>query len=1180
MRFVRAATAACVVLLAVSAAAAQTGGIKVIVMDQDGLPLPGATVTISHETGSVKTTTELTNKDGLVDFPVLRPGSGYSIQVEFPGFSPIRYDDLRVQLSRTLPLQIQMIEEFEERVKVIAEAEMVDLDKSEQSTRFSDEFIADLPVPGRFYQNVLTMAPGVQDADGDGNPNVHGSRSRDFQAVVGNVSNVDPLTGQWLSRINTNSIEEMEVITAGAGVEFGRAQGGFARIIQKQGSNTHEGIAELYYRTYKLDGNGANKENDVSTPEFESWQPSFQFSGPIIKDKVWYRASYELIDDENPVNVLTGIETNTVERETQDVQVTWQASPRNKVAFQFRADPAEAENVGISSRVPPASSRSFDRDVETWTLNWTAPYSPKVLVETTLAWQDINNKTSPTQSGLKNDCVPNAAQPFLSEAYCVDATRNTVSGSFFREEDDHRQRFTVKGQATVYGGRFWGMSHQFKLGINVENERYNRWLRESPFINYQEIQLGEDDESGSQVPDEGGGSLETFGRVLSRLSVPPEDEVTATGTNWALYAEDQFKPTQNLTITLGGRVDREELDSGGRSPFDPQRELASFVEWVEGATTAQGQAERRNLYYDFCSQPGAPENCQNFTGYEDMDAFEAQLQDILCAGLTGNELQNCEIDVASTVLTGLSDPLVERRRAENINITNTNFSPFISLAWSPWANGKTAFKASAGRYYNNLPLLIPLQELEPVRTVVEYRASLTPPEACDPDEDNPDAPVQCGQTKILGGIEPLITLLTVDRDLKTPYQDEFTLKFERELWAETSVSVTYINRQYEDQIQDVNINLASGDLGRCLRQNNADNPVITESPGMSLGVCSDSLAPCDTTDPNSCPSGETCGFDYYFVDANDFCARTGTCRPAAFAASQWAGYCNAGDPYCGTPYPDTNPGKGDGFIDPATGSADDNCVGEFYTNNQGGDDACGPSDPFCDLVDLLRRPDEKTDLYLQNPFWGDVFLIGNNNSIEYEAFVLELIRRQYRSWEMNASYTWSEAKGDGEDFFQELGDDPTLRANQFGFQSYDQTHVVKLNGTTITPWGVRLGTSVSWQSGLPYSLLIEQFSFDTKPPIIDFAGPDASRPRQTYPTGVRNDQRNDSFWNVDLKATKELNLAKGMNLQLSAEVFNVFDDDTYTVYNGALQRGVQINGRNEAYRRFGRRWQVGMKLAF
>ena len=1168
MKLIRTALAVSVVLLAVTAAAAQTGGIKIVVLDEEGLPLPGATVTISNETGYVKTTSELSNAKGLVQFPVLRPGSGYSIQVSFPGTSPIRYDDIHVKLSETLPLTIQMMGEFQETVKVIADAEVIDLDKSESSTRFTDDFISDLPVPGRFYQNVLTMAPGVQDADGDGNPNVHGSRSRDFQAVVGGVSNVDPLTGQWLSRINTNSIEEMEVITAGAGVEFGRAQGGFARIIQKQGSNTHEGVVELYWRTSKLDGDGAEDNSDLPETKFESLQPSFQFSGPLKKDKLWYRASYERIDDEQPVNVLSGIEVFERLRETFDGQVTWQVSPRNKLAFQFRSDPDEASNFGISSRVGPESAQVFDRDVETWTLNWTAPYSPKVLVETTMAWQDINNSSGPTNEGLLNDCVPNADEGFLNAAYCSDSTRNIVSGSWFRTNDDHRQRFTLKGQATVYGGRFWGMTHQFKMGINVENERFFRDLQERPFINYQEITFGSEDETN---PDDEP-TLESFGLVISRIAVPQTDDVRATGTNWALYGEDQFKPAQNLTITLGGRIDREEINSEGRQPFDPQAELAAYTEHVENFPI------------------GGPDDWPEFfTGYENIESFEGQLVDILCAeGEDGQDVDaSCAIKVQEQVLSQDTDALELKRKGTNIHIQNTNLSPFLSVAWSPWANGKTAFKASVGRYYNNIPLVVPLAELEPVRTTVEYRASLVDPENCpepDPDDPNPPA-VACGKTDVVGGISPLLTILTVDRNLNTPYQDEFTFKVERELWAETSMSVTYISRSFKDQIQDINLNVATGDLGSCKKQTSAVLEPIVQSPGQSLGVCSTSLNTC--AGDSDCAGGESCGYDYYFIDPVAFCNITADCKDNNFNYPSHA--CNLGvDPFCGVPYPDMNPGNGDGFVDPLTGFvdtdgdgfADDNCVGDTFVQTDDST-ACDPvTDPFCQNAEILQRPDDVTDLYLQNPFWGDIFLIGNFNEIDYEAYVLELVRRQYRSWEMNASYTWSEARGDGEDFFQALGDDPTLRDATFGFQSYDQTHVVKVNATTITPWGVRLGSSVTWQSGLPYSLLIEDFSFDTQAPVTTSFGGEGARPRQTYTTGLRNDQRNEAFWNVDLKATKELRLGKGMNLQVSAEVFNLLDDGTYQVFNPDLERGVQINGINEARPRFGRRWQIGMKLAF
>ena len=71
---------------------------------------------------------------------------------------------------------------------------------------------------------------------------------------------------------------------------------------------------------------------------------------------------------------------------------------------------------------------------------------------------------------------------------------------------------------------------------------------------------------------------------------------------------------------------------------------------------------------------------------------------------------------------------------------------------------------------------------------------------------------------------------------------------------------------------------------------------------------------------------------------------------------------------------------------------------------------------------------------------------------------------------MQASYTWSKAEGDGEDFAQQLGDDRSLLEDEKGFQSYDQRHVVKVNATTITPWGFRLGAAVSW--GIRPALLL------------------------------------------------------------------------------------------------------------
>ena len=1037
-----------VAALAVTTAAAQTGSLAVEVVDAAGLPLPGATVTISHKTGNVKTTAQLTGDDGRVDFPVLKPGVGYSIAINHPGYNPRRYDDLRVHINDPLVVSVQLMELLEERVTVKATRDVIDLTDSSSSYKFSADFVTELPVEGRFYQNILPLAPGVLDADGDGNPNVHGSRERDFAAMIGGVRNVDPLTGKWMSRINPNSIEEIEVITAGAGVEFGRAQGGFARIIQKQGNNDHEGTFEFFYRSSQYDQFPTGYQ--LGKPDYKWVQPALQLTGPILRDRLWYRFSHEYRDVEEPLFFPSRDATTTTQEWTHSDQITWQVSPRNKLAFLFQSDPHETTNLGVNEFRPAEASWGLKRNATSYAVTWTAPYSTRLLVESTAAWQDLTHEIRPTTQGIENDCI-GLGPAYLRQSQCTDLTRGPVSGSYYRTQDDHSQRFSVNGKVTAYA-RLAGMSHQFRAGMSIENERYFRELGQTPF-------------GFKWTPK---WAFFPVPRYLVRPSFPQSDEVRATGTNVALYVEDQFKPARNVTITVGLRVDKEELTGEGPTQIYPGQELRAYEDVLEpwipillNNETPEGPVLFHNIAAD--AWPSI------FTGFEDYPGFEREMQNILCEGRTGLDQAHCRIEVSQDILEQSANDLESLRSRESFVLDNTNLSPFLALAWSPGSNGKTALKVAFGRHYNNIPLIVPLQDQEPVVTEVNYTRSYYYP-WWEP------------YWILNGDITPTVSIQAVDRALRTPYQDEFTAKIEREIWAETSLSATYINRKFRDQIQDVNTNLATGDYGHCGPSG------IEGSPG----------------------TGDTFN-----------------------------------DPMTGESYVDMEPGFGDGRID--------NCDGDRYS-----------------------------DLYVQNPFWGDVFLVTNANSIDYTAFILELIRRQYRGWELQGSYTWSKAVGDGEDFFQELGNDPSLRLDVFGFQSYDQRHAFKLNAVTITPWGFRAGGSLSWHSGLPYSHLIESFSFDTLPPILDLTnvGKIRGRTRQIYPTAARNDSRNAAYWNLDLRIAKEFRVGRSAVFQLSAEVFNVMNEQTYMIYDFTQRSGQQVNLRNEAHVRPGRRIQLGLKVSY
>jgi hypothetical protein len=1022
--------------------AAQVGGVTITVLAaEDGNPLPGAMVTLKSDRGLVAPTTLVTGNDGVAEFPVLRAGSGYLIEISLPGFASRRAAGLRVSSGVIARLEVLLSPEIQERIDVRAKASVVELDSVGNASKFDDIFIEHLPITGRFYQNALSFAPGIQDVNSDGNPNVHGGRARDFRAEIGGISNTDPLTGQWLSRVNSESIEEMEILSSGAGVEFGRASAGFARIIQKQGSNDFEGVFSFIYRSSDLDGGGATGVSEERLPEFDWVQPSLQLSGPIVKDRLWFRFSHEHIDREDPVDLITRVDTIAFEQSMHSDQITWQVSPRNKLAFQYQSDPLRIENYNLSSKVSPESAQTFERGGDEFRLIWTAPQSARLLFDTTAAWQDSYQNILPTTSGYWNGCVEFELYPGLNRARCYNVDTGRYTGSYHESWRDKRQRLTFRTQATWYAGRFLGMSHRFKFGFISENERFYRDLDRGP-----DIYFDVDNTSLAQPPP---------ASVTARLSAPRESVAEATGVNWALYAEDQMHPLDNLAITLGLRFDRMEITAKGLSQFDPQAEADAFFHLLDTG------------YWPFHVLPRV------FTAHQDIQEFQNSLANVLGIG-AGN------VPVGSMAQSS-AFWWTQRELEDNLR-ANNDVSPRLSVAWDPWSDGKTKLALSAGRYYDKIFLAVPLLELEPPTTTIlidAYRPSLDYPYL---EEGRAD------------GIKPTASVQMVDRNLRTPYQDELSLSVERMLWPETSVKLTYLKRKYRDQLQDIDINHQVGDEGFCLIAGSMSQPVIAPSDG----------------------EGQT------IVDR-----------------------------YTGEHYIDTDPGRGDGRID--------DCMGGFR----------GVGGTFGE--DIPTR-DGLPDLYVLNPGWGELLMVGNFNTSEYKALVLELVRRQYRNWQMNASYTWSEAIGDAEDFNQILGNERTLFEDEYGYLSWDQRHVVKVSAISITPWGFRLGGVVRWESGLPFSVLHSRLTAFSIPPDYGMGDPDL-RYRYRYPTGQRNDQRNPDYWTFDMRAVKEFSLPKGVNLQLTAEVFNMLNDNT-------LRVDERVNGENTGTRRFGRRYQLGLRVSF
>src|SRR5262245_32794756 len=250
----------CACALWVTTARAQTTGqLRGLVTDSHGSALPGVVLVVESASQGVSGRGAVTDTKGYFQVLGLPPGGDYTVRASLSGFASLRLTDVQVSAERMSTVHVTLVPEaaVRERVEVRARPSIVDLDEAATDTRVSSEFIDALPLLGRNFQDILTLAPGVTDVDGDGNPNIHGSRDTDLKTLVDGVNITDPLTGKIGAQLNIESIQEVEIKTTAASAEYSRAQGGFANVITKSGGNEFEGTFKFFWRGSALDGDGA-----------------------------------------------------------------------------------------------------------------------------------------------------------------------------------------------------------------------------------------------------------------------------------------------------------------------------------------------------------------------------------------------------------------------------------------------------------------------------------------------------------------------------------------------------------------------------------------------------------------------------------------------------------------------------------------------------------------------------------------------------------------------------------------------------------------------------------------------------------------------------------------------------------------------------------------------------------
>jgi hypothetical protein len=288
-------------LVAAGAALAQevTGSITGVVTDNSGAVVPSATVVaINVDTGADFRVT--TDNAGIYIFPLLRAGR-YRVSVEITGFQKVQVDDIRVNTSERLRLDLTLkVGAVTETVTVSAQTPLLQSEQATLGHVVEGQTITSIPLATRNFTQILGTSAGVigaimnadQRGTGSDSVSVNGARRGSNNLLVDGV----PTTNQLNNAPDgdgTPSIEflsEFKVLTSLYSAEFGRNSGSVINVTTRSGTNSFHGTVYEFLRNTKL---------NARPYFFPERRPNNQhqfggnLGGPIFRDRTFFFGGWE-----------------------------------------------------------------------------------------------------------------------------------------------------------------------------------------------------------------------------------------------------------------------------------------------------------------------------------------------------------------------------------------------------------------------------------------------------------------------------------------------------------------------------------------------------------------------------------------------------------------------------------------------------------------------------------------------------------------------------------------------------------------------------------------------------------------------------------------------------------------------------------------------------------------------
>lgn len=765
-------------LLSGIAVSAQTVGASIqgAITDANGAAVRNAAVEVRN-VGTGVTHTVSADAEGRYRVPLL-PSGDYEVRITASGFQPLLRRGLSLAVGQDAVADVTLtIGQIETVVTVDGAPSTVNTISAALSGLVTKQEIRDLPLNGRSFQQLALLQTGVAAALAAGNDpvggrtpkiSINGARPEQNNflldgADINNVYNKTPgsVAGVLLG---VEAILEFQVLTNAYSAEFGRSAGGVINAVTRSGANDFHGSLFEFHRNAAFDAKNFFDPADKEIPAFKRNQFGASLGGPIRKDRTFFFAVYEGLIERLGITGLTAVPDENARKgllQAADSQGNPLFNPDGTPRFR---------SVQLHPSIPAYLDLLFPQ------VNGQLLKTPRGLL--TGAGAHLFSRSQPTDEYFVQGRIDHQLSPrdivwgrYTFDNGDVDREASNKPPVAFTKERSRNQYLSLEHQHTFASGM-----------LNTARFSFNRSVQEADNVRTIDIPA-----NLSFVPGEPFGYISISG-VVTELGgdfrLPRLDRL-----NNFQWGDTLFLTKGAHALKFGAQGQRLQFNQntvsqrGGVLNFD---NLEAFL---------QGRARSADVALPGLVDPVRGYR-QSLFGFFVQDDYKLRNNLTFNLGLRYEFVTvPTEVDGKISNLRNVSDSHVTVGDPWHDNPSLKNFAPRVGIAWDPFGSGKTAVRAGAGIFHDQI-----------LPKYYFFSGSLNPPFTTRTSISNPSFPI------ITQGFDPnapiRAQLQTVNFDLQTPYIMQFNLSVQRSLPGAVDVTVAYAGSRGNHLIRIGDSNLA------------------------------------------------------------------------------------------------------------------------------------------------------------------------------------------------------------------------------------------------------------------------------------------------------------------------------------------------------------------------------------